>query len=103
MYAVISSGGKQYRVQPGETIHVERLEVEVGQNVKFDEVLAIKTDTDFKVGTPWVAGASVNGTVVNHGRGEKIIVFKFKRKKQYKKTTGHRQDFTAVKIADIVV
>jgi large subunit ribosomal protein L21 len=103
MYAVISSGGKQYRVQPGETIHVERLEVEVGQNVKFDEVLAIKTDTDFKVGTPWVAGASVNGTVVNHGRGEKIIVFRFKRKKQYKKTTGHRQDFTAVKIADIVV
>ena len=102
MYAVISSGGKQYRVQPGETIHVERLEVEVGQNVKFDEVLAIKTDTDFKVGTPWVAGASVNGTVVNHGRGEKIIVFRFKRKKQYKKTTGHRQDFTAVKIAEIV-
>jgi large subunit ribosomal protein L21 len=102
MYAVISSGGKQYRVQPGETIHVERLEAEVGQNVKFDEVLAVKTDTEFKVGTPWVAGASVNGKVVDHGRGDKIIVFRFKRKKQYKKTTGHRQDFTAVKIAEIV-
>jgi large subunit ribosomal protein L21 len=102
MYAVISSGGKQYRVQPGETIQVERLEAEVGQNVKFDEVLAVKTDTDFKVGTPWVAGASVSGKVVNHGRGEKIIVFRFKRKKQYKKTTGHRQDFTAIKIGEIV-
>ncbi|MBZ5535333.1 MAG: 50S ribosomal protein L21 [Acidobacteriia bacterium] len=102
MYAVISSGGKQYRVQPGETIHVERLDAEVGQNVKFDEVLAVKTDTDFRVGTPLVAGASVNGKVVDHGRGDKIIVFRFKRKKQYKKTTGHRQGFTAVKIAEIV-
>jgi large subunit ribosomal protein L21 len=102
MYAVISSGGKQYRVQPGETIRVEKLDAAVGQNVKFDEVLAVKTDTDFKVGTPVVAGASVNGTVVNHGRADKIIVFKFKRKKQYKKKTGHRQDFTAIKIAEIV-
>ncbi len=103
MYAVISSGGKQYRVEPGRTIHVEKLDVEVGQNVKFDEVLAVKTDTQFKVGTPTVSGASVSGTVVNHGRGDKIVVFKFKRKKQYKKTTGHRQDYTAVKIAEISV
>ncbi|MFI5176077.1 MAG: 50S ribosomal protein L21 [Terriglobia bacterium] len=103
MYAVICSGGKQYRVQPGETIRVDKLDVEVGQNVKFDEVLAVKTETDFKVGTPVVAGASVSGTVVDHGRADKIIVFKFKRKKQYKKKTGHRQDFTAVKIADIAV
>jgi large subunit ribosomal protein L21 len=103
MYAVICSGGKQYRVQPGETIRVDKLDAEVGQNVKFDEVLAVKTETDFKVGTPVVAGASVSGTVVDHGRADKIIVFKFKRKKQYKKKTGHRQDFTAVKIADIAV
>ncbi|MGB7621683.1 MAG: 50S ribosomal protein L21 [Terriglobia bacterium] len=103
MYAVISSGGKQYRVQPGETIRIDKLDAEVGQNVKFDEVLAVKTETDFKVGTPVVAGASVSGTVVDHGRADKIIVFKFKRKKQYKKKTGHRQDFTAVKIADIAV
>jgi large subunit ribosomal protein L21 len=103
MYAVICSGGKQYRVQPGETIRVDKLDAEVGQNVKFDEVLAVKTETDFKVGTPVVAGASVSGTVVDHGRADKIIVFRFKRKKQYKKKTGHRQDFTAVKIADIAV
>lgn len=102
MYAVISSGGKQYRVEPGATIRVEKLDAEVGQNVKFDEVLAVKTDKEFKVGTPTLSGASVSGTVVNQGRADKIIVFKFKRKKQYKKTTGHRQDFTAVKIADIV-
>jgi large subunit ribosomal protein L21 len=103
MYAVISSGGKQYRVQPGETVRIDKLDAEVGQNVKFDEVLAVKTDTDFKVGAPWVTGASVSGKVVDHGRGDKIIVFRFKRKKQYKKKTGHRQDFTAVKIAEIVV
>lgn len=102
MYAVISSGGKQYRVEPGETIHIEKLDVEVGQNVRFAEVLAVKTDTEFRVGTPTVAGASVSGTVVDQGRGEKIIVFKFKRKKQYKKTTGHRQSLTAVKIAEII-
>lgn len=102
MYAVISSGGKQYRVQPGETIRIERLDVETGQNVKFDDVLAVSTDQGFKVGTPTVEGASVSGTVVRHGRGDKIIVFKFKRKKQYKKTSGHRQDYTAVKIGEIV-
>lgn len=102
MYAVISSGGKQYRVQPGDTVHIEKLEATVGQNVKFDEILAVKTDKEFKVGTPTVSGASVTGTVVDQGRAKKIIVFKFKRKKQYKKTTGHRQNFTAVKIAQIV-
>jgi large subunit ribosomal protein L21 len=102
MYAVISSGGKQYRVQPGETVRVERLEAEAGQNVKFDDVLAVSTDKGFQVGTPTVAGASVSGTVVNHGRAKKVIVFKFKRKKQYKRTRGHRQDFTAVKISQIV-
>ncbi len=101
MYAVISSGGKQYRVEPGETIQVERLDAEVGQNVSFDEVLLIKTDQHCKVGTPRVAGAKVRGTVVEQGRGDKILVFRYKRKKQYKKTTGHRQGFTAVKIAEI--
>lgn len=102
MYAVISSGGKQYRVEPGATIEVEKLDAEVGQNVKFPEVLAVKTDKEFKIGTPHVGGASVNGTVVKHGRGDKVIVFKFKRKKQYKKTTGFRKDYTAVKIGEIV-
>ncbi len=102
MYAVISSGGKQYRVQPGETVRIEKLQAGVGQNVRFDEILAVRTDKEFKVGTPTVTGASVTGTVVDQGRGDKIIVFKFKRKKQYKKTTGHRQDFTAVKISEIV-
>lgn len=102
MYAVISSGGKQYRVQPGETLRVDKLDAEVGQNVKFEEVLAVQTDKEFKVGTPTVAGASVKATVLDHGRAEKIIVFRFKRKKQYKKTTGHRQDYTAVQISEIV-
>ncbi len=102
MYAVISSGGKQYRVEPGETIEVEKLDAKVGQDVKFNEVLAVKTEKEFKVGTPTVAGASVSGTVVEQGRGDKIIVFRYKRKKQYKKTTGHRQALTSVKIAEIV-
>lgn len=102
MYAVINSGGKQYRVQPGETVRVDKLDAEVGQNVKFEEVLAVQTDKEFKVGTPTVAGASVKATVLDHGRADKIIVFKFKRKKQYKKTTGHRQDYTAVKISEIL-
>ncbi|MDD5542391.1 MAG: 50S ribosomal protein L21 [Acidobacteriia bacterium] len=102
MYAVISSGGKQYRVEPGETVRIDLLDVEAGQNVKFDDVLAVSTDKGFKVGTPTVEGASVSGTVVKHGRADKIIVFKFKRKKQYKKTTGHRQGYTAVKIGEIV-
>lgn len=102
MYAVISSGGKQYRVQPGETVRVEKLDAAIGQPVKFEEVLAVQTDKEFKVGRPTVAGASVKGTVTRQGRSDKIIVFKFKRKKQYKKTTGHRQDYTAVKISEII-
>jgi large subunit ribosomal protein L21 len=103
MYAVFCSGGKQYKVQPGDTVQLEKLDAQVGQSIKFNEVLAVQTGKEFKVGTPTVAGASVSGTVIEQGRGEKIIVFKFKRKKQYKKKTGHRKDLTSVKIAEIVV
>jgi large subunit ribosomal protein L21 len=103
MYAVFCSGGKQYKAEPGDTVQLDKLDAQVGQSIRFDEVLAVQTGTEFKVGTPTVAGASVSGTVIKQGRGEKIIVFKFKRKKQYKKKTGHRQDLTSVKIAEIVV
>ncbi len=102
MYAVIETGGKQYRVAPGDTIVVEKLAGEAGAAVEFDKVLAIgKDDGELVVGKD-VAGAKVTGSIAGQDRADKIIVFKFKRKKQYKRTIGHRQDQTAVKIAEIV-
>ena len=102
MYAVIETGGKQYRVAPGDTIKVETLVGEAGAAVEFDKVLAIgKDDGEIVVGKD-VAGAKVTGSIKGHDRADKIIVFKFKRKKQYKKTIGHRQNLTRVKIAEIV-
>ncbi|MBI4891892.1 MAG: 50S ribosomal protein L21 [Acidobacteria bacterium] len=102
MYAVIETGGKQYRVTPGDTIVVEKLAGEAGAAVEFDKVLAIgKDDGELVVGKD-VAGAKVKGSIAGQDRADKIIVFKFKRKKQYKRTIGHRQDQTAVKIAEIV-
>lgn len=100
MYAVIETGGKQYRVAPGETVEVETLPGEVGAAVEFDKVLAIVDGDAVKVG-PEVRGAVVKGTIQAHGRGEKTIVFKFKRKKQYKRTIGHRQNFTRVAVSEI--
>jgi large subunit ribosomal protein L21 len=100
MYAVIESGGKQYRVEPGETIHVEKLEGDVGANVELGRVLAVVNDGSVKTG-PDVSGTRLSGAIVGHGRGDKVIVFKFKRKKQYKRTIGHRQAYTAVKIGEI--
>jgi large subunit ribosomal protein L21 len=96
MYAVIRSGGKQYRVTPGDVIKVESLGAAEG-NVHFD-VLAVSNGDKFATGN---SGAKVTGEVMNQGRGDKILVFKFKRKKQYKKMIGHRQDFTAVRITEI--
>jgi large subunit ribosomal protein L21 len=98
MYAVIETGGKQYRVAPGQTLEVETLPGEVGSAVEFDRVLAV-VDGD-QVTSP-VNGVKVTGTITEHGRGEKTIVFKFKRKKQYKRTIGHRQNFTRVEIKEI--
>jgi large subunit ribosomal protein L21 len=102
MYAVIETGGKQYRVAPGDTIVVETLAGEVGSAVEFDKVLAVGKDNgELAVGAD-VAGAKVKGSIKGHDRGDKILVFKFKRKKQYKKTIGHRQNQTSVTIAEIL-
>ena len=97
MHAIIETGGKQYRVEPGDVIRVEKLAGDVGSEVE----LPVKAA--FKDGGELVAGGTVKATIVGNGRGDKIIVFKFKRKKQYKKTIGHRQSFTEVKVGDIVV
>ena len=99
MYAVIETGGKQYRVAPGESIEVETLAGEAGAEVEFDRVLAV-VDGD-QVRTP-VEGVRVTGTIALQDRGAKTLVFKFKRKKQYKRTIGHRQNFTRVEIKEIV-
>lgn len=102
MYAVIESGGKQYRVAPGETVAVEKLPGEVGAEVEFTKVLAVSKDAGELAAGAAVEGAKVKGTITAHGRGDKVIVFKFKRKKQYKRTQGHRQDFTEVKVSEIL-
>ncbi|HVB32912.1 MAG TPA: 50S ribosomal protein L21 [Patescibacteria group bacterium] len=100
MYAVIRSGGKQYRVSPGDTIQVESLDQPAGATVTFDDVLAVRNDDGMIAGAA-AAKARVEGTVVGDGRGKKVLVFKFKRTNQYKITRGHRQNFTAVKINEI--
>ena len=101
MYAVIETGGKQYRVSPGQTIEVELLPAEPGSKVTLDRVLLVATDGQTLVGQPTVAGAKVVGTIAREGRGEKIIVFKYKSKKRYRRTKGHRQDYTYLTITDI--
>jgi large subunit ribosomal protein L21 len=100
MYAIIRSGGKQYRVSPGDTIQVELLAQEAGATVTFEDVLAVRND-DGLVAGPAAAKARVKGTVIGDERGDKVLVFKYKRTNQYKITRGHRQNFTAVKIDEI--
>jgi large subunit ribosomal protein L21 len=101
MYAVVKTGGKQYRVQSGESVRVESLPAEVGAAVSFDEVLMVGEGESVRVGTPFVAGAKVNATVVAHGRGEKVRIFKMRRRKHFQKSQGHRQGYTEVRIDDI--
>lgn len=101
MYAVIESGGKQYRVAPGDVIRVEKLEADAGQTVTLDRVLLVAGDSGVQVGTPTVANATVTATVKAHGRGDKILVFKRRRRKHFRKTIGHRQDFTEIEITRI--
>lgn len=101
MYAVVENGGKQYRVAPGDVVKVEKLAGEPGAAVELGKVLAVGRDGEFLTGTA-LEGAKVTGTIEAQGRGDKVIVFKFKRKKQYKRTIGHRQYFTSVKINEIV-
>ncbi|MCM1245831.1 MAG: 50S ribosomal protein L21 [Roseburia sp.] len=100
MYAIIATGGKQYKVEEGDVIKVEKLGVEAGETVTFDQVLVV-SDGETKVGTPTVAGASVTATVVAEGKAKKVIVYRYKRKTGYHKKNGHRQPFTQVKIDKI--
>lgn len=101
MYAVIETGGKQYRVSPGQTVEVELLPAEPGSTVALDRVLLVSTGEQTLVGQPTVAGATVVGSVAREGRGKKIIVFKYHSKKRYRRTKGHRQDYTYLTITDI--
>ena len=101
MYAVIETGGKQYRVSPGDTLEVERLEAEAGQPFILDRVLFVANEGKFSVGGPTVPKASIVADVVEHFRGKKTIAFKMKRRKGYHKTIGHRQELTRIKIAEI--
>jgi len=101
MYAVIVTGGKQYRVQEGQTLKVEKLAAEAGSSVEFDRVLLVGNGDDIKVGAPVVEGAKVAAEVVTHGRGKKVQILKFKRRKHHMKRQGHRQWFTEVKITGI--
>lgn len=103
MYAVIATGGKQYRVTVGEEIFVEKLEGEAGEAISFSEVLMVSDDKGLKVGTPTVEGAVVTGEIVKQGRSKKIIVFKYKAKKGFRRKNGHRQPYTRVKINAINV
>ena len=101
MYAVIKSGGKQYKVQEGDTIRVEKINAEEGGEVSLEEVLMVADGDNVSVGAPVVEGASVAATVASHGRGEKIKVIKFKRRKHHRKQMGHRQAYTELKITGI--
>jgi len=103
MYAVIRSGGKQYRVAPGQTIRLETLAGEIGAKVEFGNVLLVENEGNVQVGSPLITNAKVQATVLEHDRAKKILVFKKKRKKQYRRTQGHRQDYTAVRIDNIIV
>ena len=98
MYAVIKTGGKQYRVAPGENIKIESLEADVGATIVLDQVLMVADGEAVKLGTPTVTGAKVSATVVSHGRGPKIRIFKMRRRKHYQKTQGHRQNYTEIRV-----
>ncbi|MGM0541559.1 MAG: 50S ribosomal protein L21 [Pseudomonadota bacterium] len=102
MYAVIKTGGKQYRVREGQTLRIESLNAEAGDAVEFDEVLMIGEGSDIKIGSPFVEGAKIAATVESNGRGKKVTIIKFRRRKNRSKTKqGHRQNYTEVKIGKI--
>ena len=101
MYAIIRTGGKQFRAEPGKTLRIPSLDIEPGESVTFEEVLLGANDGGIKLGAPLVGGAAVTAEVVKHGKGEKIIVFKFKRRKNYRRKQGHRQKYTEVRVREI--
>ena len=102
MYAIIESCGKQYKVSEGDVVFFEKLDAEEGKKVSFDKVVLVSDDKKVEVGAPYVKGVKVEGKVVEHGKGKKIIVYKYKAKKNYRRTQGHRQPFTKVEITKIV-
>jgi len=101
MYAIIETGGKQYRVEEGSTLVVEKLQVAKGETIKLDKVLAVSKDGELSMGQPLVEGASVEATVVENGKADKVIVFKYKPKKDYRRKKGHRQPYTKLKVQSI--
>lgn len=101
MYAIIETGGKQYKVEQGTELYIEKLDANEGDTVTFDRVVLVNKDGNVQIGTPVVAGASVTGKVERHGRGKKIIVYKYKAKKNYRRKQGHRQPYTKVVIEAI--
>src|SRR6476620_8329765 len=101
MYAVIKTGGKQYKVAAGEKIKVEQIAADVGQEIVLDQVLAVGSGAELTVGAPWVAGASVKATVVAQGKHDKVRIFKMRRRKHYQKHGGHRQTFTELEISSV--
>lgn len=103
MYAIIKTGGKQYRVEEGQTIEIEKLDGKVNSDVEFAEVLSVVDGDNVQVGRPFVDGAKVSGKVVEHGKGKKIRIFKFKAKANYRRRQGHRQPFTKVRIEKIAL
>ncbi|MEC9309475.1 MAG: 50S ribosomal protein L21 [Chloroflexota bacterium] len=100
-YAIFKTGGKQYRVAPGDVLDVEKLELDVGKVAEFDEVLAVSADGEVSFGTPTVTGAKVLAEVTEHRKDRKVIVFKYKSKTRYRRKLGHRQNYTRVKVQDI--
>jgi len=103
MYAIVDSGGKQHKVQEGEILRVEKLTGEVGDSVSFDRILMFSDGENVNVGTPLLEDVAVNGHIVEQGKAKKIIVFKYKRRKRYRRKRGHRQQFTAVKVDSIKI
>ncbi len=101
MYAVITSGGKQFRVVEGQTLKVAKMTAEVGSSIDLDKVLMLVNGDDIKVGAPWLKGSKVTASIVSHGRHKKIHVVKFRRRKHHRKQMGHRQDYTEIKITQI--
>ena len=101
MYAIIESCGKQYKVAQGDVVFFEKLDVEEGNSIKFDKVILVSNEENVQVGNPYVKGVTVEGKVISHGKGKKIIVFKMKPKKNYRRKQGHRQPYTKVEITKI--
>ena len=101
MYAVIKTGGKQYRVAPGEKLKIEQIPADIGAQIVLDQVLMVSDGDAVKLGTPLVAGAKVSATVLAHGRGAKVKIFKLRRRKHYAKTQGHRQNYTEIRVDSI--